>query len=208
MDPAVSFRDDRWVPLLVDAALPAGSLRGVDQPRLAVDGDFVLRPWGSADVGVVRAAFGCPEIQRWHVRRMDCDAEALGWIEGWAAKWDAETDASWAVADPLGCVVGQVGLRGVSLFESFAELSYWVLPDARGAGVAGRAVLTMSEWVFEALRLNRLFLKHSTRNVASCRVARKAGFEAEGTLRQSMLHADGWHDAHVHGRLRTGLIVQ
>jgi RimJ/RimL family protein N-acetyltransferase len=37
-------------------------------------------------------------------------------------------------------------------------------------------------------------------NTASCRVAGKAGFRLEGTLRSALLHTDGWHDMHLHGR--------
>ena len=34
------------------------------------------------------------------------------------------------------------------------------------------------------------------------RVAAKAGFALEGTLRSAMRHPDGWHDMHLHARVR------
>ncbi|MEU1023512.1 GNAT family protein, partial [Streptomyces sp. NPDC005904] len=49
--------------------------------------------------------------------------------------------------------------------------------------------------------LHRLELTHATANEASCRVALKAGFPAEGTKRSALLHADGWHDMHLHARI-------
>jgi [ribosomal protein S5]-alanine N-acetyltransferase len=134
---------------------------------------------------------------------MDSDEEARAWIAGWVQRWEDETDASWAIVDGRDQPVGQVGLRTVVLFEASAQLSYWVLPAARGTGIAGRAVRTLTRWAFDTLELNRLFLLHSTANTASCRVAGKAAFGIEGTLRKSMLHADGWHDVHMHSRLRT-----
>jgi RimJ/RimL family protein N-acetyltransferase len=82
-------------------------------------------------------------------------------------------------------------------------MSYWVLPAARGTGIAARATRTLMRWAFDTLLLNRLFLVHSTANLPSCRVALKAGFRVEGTLRGHTLHADGWHDMHMHARLRT-----
>jgi len=191
------------VPLLVAPALPAGSLRALEQLTVGVDDRLVLRAWRDDDAVTVRTAFGCPDIQRWHVRRMDSDDEARAWIADWVKRWDAETDASWAIADSRDDQpVGQVGLRTISLFEATAQLSYWVLPAARGKGVAAQAVQTLTQWAFETLGLNRLFLQHSTANLASCRVASKASFRVEGTLRNSMLHADGWHDVHLHARLR------
>jgi len=193
---------DEAVPLLITPALPAGSLRGDGQPLLAA-GDLTLRPWRPGDAAAVREAFDCPSIQRWHVRRMDGDAEARAWIDGWAGRWAAESDASWAVVDPDDRVAGQVGLRTVNLFEADAQVSYWVVPAARGKGVAGRAVEALTRWAFDGVGFNRLTLLHATANQASCRVATRAGFRLEGELRRAMLHADGWHDVHLHALLRT-----
>jgi RimJ/RimL family protein N-acetyltransferase len=190
------------VPLLITPALSAGSLRGDGQPRLDADGGLALRPWRGGDAAAVRAAYGCPAIQRWHVRRMDGDEEARAWIDGWAGRWAAESDGSWAVVDRDDRVVGQVGLRLVNLFEADAQLSYWVLPATRGAGVAGRAVRALTRWAFHTVGFNRLTLLHSTGNPASCRVAAKTGFRLEGELLRAMAHADGWHDVHLHARLR------
>jgi ribosomal-protein-alanine N-acetyltransferase len=81
-------------------------------------------------------------------------------------------------------------------------LSYWVMPAQRGSGVAARAARALTRWAFDVVGLHRVVLQHSTANLASCRVAAKLGFPVEGTLRGALLHADGWHDAHVHARLR------
>jgi RimJ/RimL family protein N-acetyltransferase len=189
--------------MLVDPAQPPGSLRVRGQPHIDVDDHLALRPWRETDAGVVRSAFDSPEIQRWHVRRMDTDAEALDWIAAWPTRWAAETAASWAIVDSgSDRPVGQVGLRDISLFEASADLSYWVLPAVRGDGVAPRATLALARWVFHTVGLHRLALRHSTRNAASCRVATKAGFALEGTMRSALQHADGWHDMHIHARLR------
>ncbi|HEY4459051.1 MAG TPA: GNAT family N-acetyltransferase [Pseudonocardiaceae bacterium] len=190
------------MPILVDPCRPAGFLRELQQPRLDVDDQLSLRPWRESDAPVVRAAFDNPEIQRWHARRLDSLDEAHDWVAMWATRWINETDASWAIVrddQP----VGQVGLRVISLLEGLAHVSYWVLPAARGAGVAVRAALALTRWSFDVLGLHRVSLEHSTANVASCRVATKLGFALEGTLRGSALHTDGWHDMHVHSRLRT-----
>lgn len=164
----------------------------------------MLRPWRESDADAVETAFDCPDIQRWHVRRMDSHNEAIAWTAGWKTRWDNETDASWAITgNDEDQPIGQVGLRTISLFEGSAQLSYWVLPAARGTGVAVRAALALTQWTFDVVGLHRVFLEHSTANTASCRVASKLGFDVEGTQRGALLHADGWHDAHTHARLRT-----
>jgi RimJ/RimL family protein N-acetyltransferase len=69
---------------------------------------------------------------------------------------------------------------------------------ARGRGNASQALRRASRWAFEVAGLHRVELEHSTRNVASCRAAIKAGFEPEGTKRCHGLHVDGFHDMHLH----------
>jgi len=191
------------MPLLVGPAHSTGALRDLGQPRLDIDEHLTLRPWCDGDAATVQAAFECPDIQRWHVRRMDTPDEALAWIMNWAAGWHHETEASWAIVGRDDRPIGQVGLRSISLFEASAQLSYWVLPGARGTGIAAKAAGTLTRWTFDTVRLHRIGLQHSTANQASCRVAAKLGFALEGTARSSLIHADGWHDMHIHARLRS-----
>lgn len=178
--------------------MPSGGLAGRDQPVLKVD-DFVLRPWRAQDAPAVAAAYSEPAIQHWHARSMDED-EARTWIGSWPGRWAEESGAGWAMADESG-VLGQISVRRLNLMDGLGEVSYWVLPAARGRRIATRALCTLSEWVFDELGLHRFELAHSTLNAASCGVADKAGFAYEGTKRSEMLHADGWHDMHLHARL-------
>ncbi|MET8297579.1 GNAT family protein [Streptomyces sp. NPDC005180] len=60
------------------------------------------------------------------------------------------------------------------------------------------ATKRISRWAFEDLGLHRLRLCHAVANSASCRVAEKAGYSIEGTMRSALLHEDGWHDEHLH----------
>jgi RimJ/RimL family protein N-acetyltransferase len=98
-------------------------------------------------------------------------------------------------------VLGQISLRTLDLAEGLAEISYWVAPAARGRQVAARALEVLSRWAFDVVGLHRIEVQHSTRNPASCRVAERAGYPAEGIKRSQALHVDGWHDMHLHARL-------
>ena len=60
----------------------------------------------------------------------------------------------------------------------------------------------MTSWALYELGFHRLEVHHSTENDGSCRVAERAGFGLEGVLRSALLHEDGWHDVHLHARLR------
>lgn len=95
-----------------------------------------------------------------------------------------------------------VGLATSDLAGGSAEVFYWLLPQGRGCGVMVDSVLRVSQWGMDELGLHRLWLTHSVGNAASCRVAQRAGFALEGTMRSALLHADGWHDEHLHARVQ------
>lgn len=127
--------------------------------------------------------------------------EASDWIAEAGQAWSAETAASWAVAAD-GVLAGRMTLR-FDLPDGFAEAAYWTRRACRGRGVASQALDAATQWAF-SIGMHRVQLEHSTTNFASCRVAIKAGFTAEGTRRDGALHTDGWHDMHTHGRISGG----
>ncbi len=161
---------------LVGPVLSAGALRDKKQPIIAVDRQWVLRPWTEIDVPALIAAYADPDIQRWNLNSYE-ENETRELVRTWNEAWKNETSASWALAttsDDL--AIGQVGMRSIDLVGGEAEIWYWIAPEARGAGAATRALDTLSEWLLHNLGLHRLELGHSIHNVASCRVAAKAGY--------------------------------
>jgi RimJ/RimL family protein N-acetyltransferase len=178
--------------------LPAGSLAGHEQPTI-VAGPITLRPFLDSDAPWLVTAYQDPDIQRWHLIRMDSVIEAEDWIGAENHAWRAETDATWLVGDSdTGHRLGRTSLRGVDLRWGCAEVSYWVTPGARGRGVARQALTALTGWAIDDLGLHRLTVNHSTENEASCRVAASAGYSSEGVARGEQRHQDGWHDKHMH----------
>jgi len=187
------------VPRLTPPAITPGSISRHPQPVLAADG-LVLRPWRPDDAGTVVAAYADPGIRRWHDRAMSPD-EADAWVAHWTDRWQTETGAGWAVTLD-DAPVGQISLRTFEHGDGVSEVSYWVLPTARGRGVATTALRTVAAWAFDVAGVHRIEVDHSTGNPASCAVATRAGFRLEGTKRGTALHADGWHDMHLHARVQ------
>jgi ribosomal-protein-alanine N-acetyltransferase len=62
-------------------------------------------------------------------------AQAGSWIDHELDRWGQERGGSWAISRD-GSLLGRVGIGGVSLDEARAGVTYWVLPEARGRGVA------------------------------------------------------------------------
>lgn len=184
-----------WPPVIA----PGGLCRH-PQPTLTID-ELIIRPWRADDAPAVEAAYRDPAIQQWHVRSMTAD-EAMAWVREQPRRRDAESGAGWAVAEHES-VVGRVGFRTLDLAEGSAEAPYWVLPQTRGRAIAPRVLTTVTSWMLDEVGFHRVTLNHAVKNTASCRVADKAGFALEGTARHQLLHADGWHDMHLHARLRS-----
>ncbi|WP_351236019.1 GNAT family N-acetyltransferase [Streptomyces sp. NPDC002133] len=182
--------------------IPAGTLAAASQPVLPAAGGLLLRPWDTADAPVFLAAYQDSGIRRWHTRRPASENQVREWFDGYRRDWAQEKAGHWAVTRDDGDVLGRIALRGMDFDDGIAECAYWVLPAARGAGVASRALTALSSWALDETGFHRLELDHSTRNEASCRVAAKSGFVLEGTRRSAAVHGDGRHDMHLHARIR------
>ncbi|MGA4848628.1 GNAT family N-acetyltransferase [Streptomyces sp. G5(2025)] len=191
------------MPALVAPLMRPGCLAEAPQPALPVEGSLLLRPWLQTDAAAVVRVFEDPEIQRWHLKRADSEGEARRWITQWQQGRRDEVAAHWAVVDvDSDGVLGRVSLQSVILMGGQAEISYWTAPWARGGGVCSRAVTAVSDWALGEAGFHRLELGHSAFDPASCRVALKTGFVQEGIRRNALRHADGWHDMHLHARVR------
>ncbi|MFC5242262.1 GNAT family N-acetyltransferase [Streptomyces atrovirens] len=171
-----------------------------------------LRPWdpGSrADAEAWLRGLTDPEFQRWNtpIRPVtDLDGARESLRRG--AQRDADgTGASFRIADAgSGTVLGHVGLADIHPALRRGTAGYWVLPEARGRGVATRALLLTARWALTGLALHRLELDHAVGHEASCRVAERCGFRHEGTMRGAIFEAgrhDAFRDAHLHARLAT-----
>jgi RimJ/RimL family protein N-acetyltransferase len=144
--------------------------------RLA-DDTIVLRPFTEEDVPELVAALNDPEISRWtRIPFPYTDDDARDFLRS------KEETAFAIAAKPTGRLLGGIGLRFPS--DGVGEIGYWVRRDARGRGVATAALRLLSRWAFGEHRLVRLQLTAEPGNVASCRVAEKAGFHREGLLRR------------------------
>ncbi|WP_235854568.1 GNAT family N-acetyltransferase [Nonomuraea aridisoli] len=132
-----------------------------------------LRKWRESDAPVVLRAFQAPDLRRqasWPVVTLQ---DAVGWISSWPGAGHA-----FAVTAE-GRVVGNVAVSGID-DQGNGWVSYWVVPEARGRGIAVAATRLLARWAFDERGLLRLELRHRTDNPASCRVATKAGFRPQG----------------------------
>ncbi|MEU8971093.1 GNAT family protein [Streptomyces monashensis] len=181
------------------------------EPRTINTPDLQLRPLTEADEPAVAEALLDAGILRWAAGRSVTEAatgdRARIWLAPRLSCWDSGA-AVFAIAGPgHGTLLGSLGIREVNRLPDQAVVTYWVTPAARGRGLAARALDTAARWAFTpvadgGLGLHRITLDHAVRNVGSCRVATRAGFLLEGTMRDFYVDTDGIrHDSHLHARL-------
>ena len=63
------------------------------------------------------------------------------------------------------------------------EIGYWIRTGYEGKGYVQEAVRRITEFGFEILKANRIFIRCDIANVRSQSVAKKAGYVYEGTFR-------------------------
>jgi RimJ/RimL family protein N-acetyltransferase len=149
------------------------------------DGEIRLRPWEHADVPAMTAACQDPDIPRWTVvPRHYTERNARDFIGAAGADRLAGRELAMAIVDTGDAVLGAVGMSGFDWASLTAEIGYWMAPQARRHGVGARATRLLAEWALTVLGLERLELLAHPENVASQRLAERAGFTREGTLRK------------------------
>jgi [ribosomal protein S5]-alanine N-acetyltransferase len=155
-----------------------------------------LRKWTYGDAGEVLRAFQADDMRT----QTSWPIITLKDAEGWIAAWEGVGYAFAVMLD--GRVAGNVAITNVDAHLN-GWVSYWTAADRRGIGVATAATGLIAEWAFTERGLFRLVLNHWIGNTASCRVAVKAGFPAEGVERGRLLYDGVRHDVERHARLAT-----
>jgi RimJ/RimL family protein N-acetyltransferase len=136
-----------------------------------------LRPLTEDDVPAVTAACQDSAMHRW------LDFLPSPYTEDDARAWLRSDTVSQAVVDAkTDELLGSIGWRTVD--QGNVQIGYWVKREARGRGLATRALTLLSRWVLVDLGAQRVQLLAEPANFASCRVAEKAGFCREGLLRR------------------------
>lgn len=172
------------------------------EPVTVSNASTILRVAVASDAEWVAAAYADPLIRQWNPAEVTDAESAKRWIRS-RGDWTDGDHASWLFCGAAtGRPLGSVSIHKVNEENLSASIGYWTHPDERGNGAATSALHLASAWALQEWGLKRVELIHAVANPASCRVAEKAGFELEGTVRMGERYGDGqWYDEHIHGRL-------
>ena len=161
------------------------------------DGDVALRSLVEADAAPLAAAARDPLVPYYtSVPENYTEARALEFILRGGNQFaivDAATDE----------LLGVIGFHLDDHARS--HFGYWVGKEARGRGVATRALRLLTRWAAAEHGLARLQLIVEPENLASVRVAEKAGFRREARLRSYIELRGARRDVYLYALLAEDL---
>ena len=148
-------------------------------------GELLLRAPTEADVDLIAPAFRDPEVGG-EAGLPPVDADTLREMMREQLPWLRERGllAPYVIEDTdTGRILGGANLRLFDPMRDTVELGYWLFVDARGRGVATRAVRALVE-DSHTRGVVRVEAHVRLGNIASERVLERAGFEREGIKRK------------------------
>jgi [ribosomal protein S5]-alanine N-acetyltransferase len=152
-------------------------------PTIQLGGGFVLDGWTQDDAAAHRAFAIDPAAARflgWTIEEAKAqpDLHYVDVVRRFQREWRAGMRLSLAIRrQDTGHAVGSVELRPQ---DDHAVVSYLVMPELRGRGLAPLALNALLEWAKREVPLRRAVLKCHADNLASQRVATKCGFSLVG----------------------------
>ncbi len=104
-----------------------------------------------------------------------------------------------SVGDDL---IGLIGTHQIDWLNQRTSVGYWIRRESTKRNFATEATATLLNYLFEDLRLHRVFIQAATENAPSNAVIRKLGFKWEGLLRENERIKDEYLDHNIYGMTR------
>ena len=148
---------------------------------------LALRPWapGLGDGIMLSKAWTDPDVVRWTTVPQDRSVEAARrWIGGEGERRASGRAVELVITKPddTDHVDGEVGFVLAEPTKGWAEVGYWLFPEARGGGRATIALRLLSDWALHHVGLTRLFARTNAGNPRAAAVAQRAGYDLAGEL--------------------------
>ncbi|HYJ45475.1 MAG TPA: GNAT family protein [Pyrinomonadaceae bacterium] len=172
----------------------------MQQPEHYTDGNILLRPFSAEDIPAVfeavRESIG--EVAPWlpWCHPDYAIEETRDFIMSREEARTNGTDYGFGIFDAkTGEFLGGVGLSQINRTHQMGNLGYWVRTSRAGRGIASSAARLAARFALEELKLQRVEILAATGNLASQRVALKAGAVREGVLRKRLINKGQTQDA-------------
>lgn len=140
------------------------------------------------------------ELMRWMLwpQRHQQPADSESYTVRMHARFALREAMPMGVFSPAGEYLGGSGFHAPDWKTPKAEIGYFLLPPARGKGLATEVVRLLLHYAFDHMAVNRVWATCDADNAGSSDVLRRAGVPEEGRLRAETRDH--------HGRLRDTLM--
>lgn len=127
--------------------------------------------------------------------------DALTWMETHYDNFIADKLYEFAITDKkTGEVLGAISLSNNKSFEH-GELAYWIGEPYWGKGYATEASKALLQFAFKEIKLNKVFARYFSSNIASGKVMEKIGMKQEGILKEHIIKEGKYTDLVYYGIL-------
>jgi ribosomal-protein-serine acetyltransferase len=154
-------------------------------------GEIVLRRFKTADLAELVEYGNDPLTQLWlPIPNPYTEEHAKWFIDEYAQELFISGRGLLRAIDLNGRLGGSIDIKKADWAARTCEISYWSAPWARSRGVMTSALKILTDWVLNDQGMERVEVRVATKNIASQRVAEKAGFTREGIARNAgFIHA-------------------
>jgi RimJ/RimL family protein N-acetyltransferase len=183
---------DGWIATLVrdDPRVPPPWLHPIQMQGTRVR----LRAFRTSDVDRIVEACSDPATAYWLVSmpRPYEHHNALAYLESIGELAARGVGVAWCIADLSDdqCL-GSISLDGLNGYAKRGEIGYWAHPDARGRGLVTEAVRLVTQHARNSGLTRSLMIRCAHGNLASRRVAERAGYTKIGVQPTSEPLGDG-----------------
>jgi len=156
------------------------------------DGVVSLRPLQMADCEAIYTSVreSINELSRWLPW---CDpgyapSDTAGFVGTSIRWWQEGSQFTFGIFDTTdGAHLGVIGVNHLNRQHGYANIGYWVRTSRTGRGFAPRAVRLVARFAFDSLGMARVEIAAEPDNLASRRVAEKAGATLEAVVRNRIV---------------------
>lgn len=100
-------------------------------------------------------------------------------------------------------LVGVIGLHYINWLSERTSIGYYIDKDYQGLGIITKCTKFLIDYCFKEIKLNRIEIQTSTKNIKSQKIPQKLGFKQEGILRQDEKLNGKFSDSYIFSLLKS-----
>jgi ribosomal-protein-serine acetyltransferase len=102
--------------------------------------------------------------------------------------------------------IGNMGLHDINKNNNSAMIGYWLAKDAQGKGIMTDCVRALTDYGFNELGLNRIYIYCAFENKKSRAIPERLGYTQEGILQDGTCLYGTYHDEVIYGIVKRNWI--